>query len=558
MFITDSERLKEYTTENRIWQGIPGIEVTKKGRIFSTFYSGGVKEGLGNYSMLLMSDDGVNFSEPIAVAFDEKHRCFDPCLWIDPLDRLWFIWSVMPDDDVYAVICDDPDAEEIIWNEPRVIGKGVMLNKPTVLSTGEWLFPIAVWSAEVKKEVDNNAFAAEINSVDTGAFAYKSIDNGKSFEKIGGVAIKHRSYDEHMFLEAENECIRNYIRTYYGIGVSNSYDGGKTWTTGEDSLLGGPCSRFYIGKLKSGRVLLVNHYEWRGRNNLTAFLSEDGGNTFKYRLMLDERYEVSYPDVKETDDGYIYITYDRERGGFKQSMSEVYESAREILYAKITEDDIINGKIVNPNSKLRCIISKLGRYKYEDRNLFKEPIKYTTKEFAKYLINKHSDDVLGELFDVYSINCINMHKLENQKLDALVEKLGENPDNKEDIIIDIINLVKAVSEIKIDDFPIAEKVISVIKEELKCDLSMQELADRVGVSQYYMMHRFKDVTGVSVNKYRSAMRIACAKRLLVSTNKSITQIAMECGFNSMAYFADRFIRSEKVSPSEYRELREKV
>ena len=42
MLITDKNELKKYTTEHRIWQGIPSIEVTKGGRIFSTFYSGGI------------------------------------------------------------------------------------------------------------------------------------------------------------------------------------------------------------------------------------------------------------------------------------------------------------------------------------------------------------------------------------------------------------------------------------------------------------------------------------------------------------------------------------
>ena len=44
MFITEENSLKKYGTPYRLWQGIPGIEVTKKGRIFSTFYSGGKKE----------------------------------------------------------------------------------------------------------------------------------------------------------------------------------------------------------------------------------------------------------------------------------------------------------------------------------------------------------------------------------------------------------------------------------------------------------------------------------------------------------------------------------
>ena len=92
---------------------------------------------------------------------------------------------------------------------------------------------------------------------------------------------------------------------------------------------------------------------------------EDEGNSFPYKLLLDERSNVSYPDAKESDDGFIYITYDRERGGFKSSLDEVYASAREILFAKITEDDIISGE-VGEDSRLRQVISRLGKYEGAD------------------------------------------------------------------------------------------------------------------------------------------------------------------------------------------------
>lgn len=69
MLYIDKEKLKKFGTKNRIWQGIPGIEITKRGRIFSTFYSGGSDEETGNYVVLLKSDDEINFSEPIAAVY---------------------------------------------------------------------------------------------------------------------------------------------------------------------------------------------------------------------------------------------------------------------------------------------------------------------------------------------------------------------------------------------------------------------------------------------------------------------------------------------------------
>ena len=65
MFVTDSEKLRKYRSSNRLWQGIPSIEVTAGGRLFATLYSGGKTEENGNFSVLLTSnDDGMSWSEP--------------------------------------------------------------------------------------------------------------------------------------------------------------------------------------------------------------------------------------------------------------------------------------------------------------------------------------------------------------------------------------------------------------------------------------------------------------------------------------------------------------
>ena len=48
MLYTETKELQKYRDSKRLWQGIPSIEVTKRGRIFLTFYSGGVKEEIGN------------------------------------------------------------------------------------------------------------------------------------------------------------------------------------------------------------------------------------------------------------------------------------------------------------------------------------------------------------------------------------------------------------------------------------------------------------------------------------------------------------------------------
>ena len=553
MLITDKEELRKFGTSYRLWQGIPGIEVTAGGKIYSTFYSGGVKEELNNFVVLLRSDDGKEFGEPIAAAFKEDYRCFDSCLWIDPLGRLWFTWSCAPDIAVYGAVCENPDAEELSWSEVFRIGKDVMMNKPCVLSSGEWLFPISVWP-QYLSTVEGRAPEED---PDRRPFAYKSVDNGKSFVKLGGAEIDKRSADEHIILELLDGRLAMFIRTTYGIGVSYSFDRGKTWTKGEDSGLGGPCARFFIRRLKSGRILLVNHHNFTGRSHLTAMLSEDECKTWKYKLLIDGRLNVSYPDAKEADDGYIYITYDRERGNYLNSMDKVYASAREILYAKITEEDIINGKLVDKGSRLQCIISKLGKYIYEDENPFNEAKRFSVNDLAERLKSKSNGEVLAFIFDHYQINCINMQKIDTAKLDELIEKLEENNNDRKKTIREIVSLVRSVICVEKNEEPIVEAIKLLAETNIAEDVSVRDMAEKIGISMHYMCHLFKQTTGITIGDYKKELRLTQAKKLLANTDKKISEITGLCGFGSDSYFAKVFKDAEGISPSAYRELKQR-
>lgn len=356
MIIRDKKELNNYLLKKHLWQGIPSVAVTKNGRIFTCFYTGSTTEDLGNYCLLCSSNnDGKSWDMPIAVAdFGKDARAFDPCVWIDPENRLWFFYSVSPNQKVYAVVCDKPDEKNIYFSNEIEIGGEVMLNKPTVLKNGEWWFPISVWgkgsmnSSELLKETYAKLDEREIERK---AFCIVSQDKGKTFEKRGGALPKERSFDEHMFLQTSKgvEC---FIRTNYGIGKSISTDGGYTWSEVVDTGYFSPDTRFYIGRLSSGKLLLISHQKSDNlqtpneRTKLTAFLSDDEGKSWKWKLLLDERSGVSYPDAQEYG-GYIYVVYDRDRRG-----------DGEILFAKFTEQDVVDG-LINSNGFVKKVISKI-------------------------------------------------------------------------------------------------------------------------------------------------------------------------------------------------------
>lgn len=353
-----TNNLERFYSSQRKWQGIPAIERTNNGKIFVAFYSGGENEEMGNYCILLQVDDNSNFSEPIAAIYDgEDSRCFDPCLWIDPIGRLWFIWSTMPEVKTWASICENPD-KKLNWSEPFVIGSGIMINKPTVLDNGNWLFPLAVWTKEVYDFMIKHCINIKINMPEAESLAYavESRDKGKTFKQLGGVRSPNPSFDEHMFVERKDGSVAVYIRDKKGIAMAVSNDKGCSWSKAKLTDIKNPDTRFFIRRTISGNLLLINHVNFTGRNNLTALISEDDGKTWKGGLLLDERNNISYPDGVESKDGYFYIIYDRERGSKNQGEGK---HAKEILMAKFTEKDILAKKIVSVDSSLKVIVSKL-------------------------------------------------------------------------------------------------------------------------------------------------------------------------------------------------------
>ena len=350
----------EWKAAGRQWQGIPAIERTGRGRLFACWYSGGKTEEPGNIIVVEKSDDdGKTWSDGFyTVAHDDGEvRCFDPALWIDPKGRLWLFWTQSwmyydNRDGVWAALCDDPDAENVVFGAPRRLMNGLMLNKPIVTKKGEWLFPAALWSRAFSRPWEDHP---ELRDEEL-ANVYASLDAGETFERRGGVDMPERAFDEHCLVELSDGRLWMTVRTKYGIGQAFSADGGRTWENIGPSGHTGPNSRFFVRRLKSGRLIMVNHLNpsyqtnpqtWNARNNLVAMLSDDDGKTWRGVLVLDTRNEISYPDGVQADNGDIYIIYDRERCG-----------AREILMAVFTEEDILEGRLVSPRGRLRQLVNR--------------------------------------------------------------------------------------------------------------------------------------------------------------------------------------------------------
>lgn len=91
-----------------------------------------------------------------------------------------------------------------------------------------------------------------------------------------------------------------------------------------------------------------------------------------------------------------------------------------------------------------------------------------------------------------------------------------------------------------------------IDAHFKENLSLDQLAALAHVNKYYLVHTFTREYGTSPINYLISRRIHESRRLLESTNHSLSQISHMLGFSSPSYFSQVFRKQAGVSPQEYR------
>lgn len=84
------------------------------------------------------------------------------------------------------------------------------------------------------------------------------------------------------------------------------------------------------------------------------------------------------------------------------------------------------------------------------------------------------------------------------------------------------------------------------------NINLESVADYVHLNPQYFSRYFKNNTGVNFVEYVSKTRLKKAKKLLLSTNKSINRISLEVGYSDAAYFTKVFTKYEGISPHKYR------
>lgn len=121
------------------------------------------------------------------------------------------------------------------------------------------------------------------------------------------------------------------------------------------------------------------------------------------------------------------------------------------------------------------------------------------------------------------------------------------------LLTTIINQIPFIKENKnTKDNKIIIEVTEYIDEHYCEKLTFDSICEKLHISESFLSHRFKDVTGFSPIQYITRRRMGKAQSLLNSTDRSVTDIGAQVGYDNNSYFNMTFKKIVGMTPLEYR------
>lgn len=285
--------------------------------------------------------------------------------------------------------------------------------------------------------------------------------------------------------------------------------------------------------MKNGNLVLENEER--------SFI--DQGQNFKFYNI--DNLDRCYVKLHEHDfmEIFIYLsgslTYVIEQGSFA-----------------LKEFDIL---IVPPHTLHELII--------KDKNvLYKRIVLWIYPQYIKQLSSSNTDLLKGILEFSKNGNYLIRNPEFTFTIKPYLEKIIKLEEEKKygyDLLIEntfrelfiIINefLEKHNNVIEATGNPVVLKTINYIENNLTSSLSLNEIAEHVGLDAFYLSHLFSKEVGTTIHKYVIKKRLSLAKKKL-DEGFNVKEIIHQIGFRDESHFIQTFKKEYKLTPNKYKQL----
>jgi len=101
---------------------------------------------------------------------------------------------------------------------------------------------------------------------------------------------------------------------------------------------------------------------------------------------------------------------------------------------------------------------------------------------------------------------------------------------------------------------VVKEVIDYIEKNLEKEINLDNISKNIGYSKFYLNRIFTEHTGITIYKYLQRRRLTIAAEKLVKSDRPITQIAYEAGYDTQQSFSFAFKQIYLYPPKIYRDL----
>lgn len=215
----------------------------------------------------------------------------------------------------------------------------------------------------------------------------------------------------------------------------------------------------------------------------------------------------------------------------KEALTEVLKTIPDLLISDIMMPEM-DGNTLCSKVKANPATSHVPVILLTAKNRDEDQLEGLETGADAYIIKPFNMDILRRTI----VNLIHSHQM-------LRLKYGRN-DQLEEKVDEV--------QMKSPDDKLLERIMAVINKNISnADLSVDFIADEVGISRVHLHRKMKELTGQTPHDFIRNIRLKQAANLLTNQNVNITEVMYACGFNNAASFSTIFKKFYGMSPREY-------
>ena len=270
----------------------------------------------------------------------------------------------------------------------------------------------------------------------------------------------------------------------------------------------------------------------------------------------------NFQNIMEYDKDYMTLTISL--GGIHPNLDGLKQSHHEAINSISTVIGLTHVRVNNENTEKKQTYS----FDMNDENALTNHLILGHTDEAKALIesvltnniyNNISDTAVMQLY-VQILNIIfKVMRMKNISYDSdnsgdfhIITEIIKQPVSEiHETVMKYINVIDrhmGNSNTKVD----IQSIISYVNENFRDEISLESIADNFNTTPKYLSKLIKDKLGINFVDYLAGLRINAAKILLTQTDKNISDIFAEVGFNNRNTFIRTFKKSTGLTPSEFR------